>query len=66
LALEEPALMLYFVSTEHSPQHDRGLRWDSAGVEWPLQRPVFVSDRDAAFPALSEFESPFIFSQGTP
>jgi dTDP-4-dehydrorhamnose 3,5-epimerase len=65
LAVEEPALMLYFVSTEHSPQHDRGLRWDSAGIEWPLERSPIVSDRDAAFPTLAEFESPFTFSQGT-
>ncbi len=65
LAVEEPALMLYFVSTEHSPEHDRGLRWDSAGIEWPLERPAVVSDRDAAFPTWAEFETPFTFPPGS-
>lgn len=59
-ALENDTLVAYIVSSEHAPDHDRGIRWDSIGVDWPL--PVAaMSDRDQAFPRLAEFDSPFAF-----
>jgi dTDP-4-dehydrorhamnose 3,5-epimerase len=54
------AVVLYRVSTQHSPEHDRGIRWDSVGIPWPASNPV-VSARDAALPAFEIFESPFEF-----
>lgn len=57
-ALTDGTSMAYLVSSEHSPAHDLGIRWDGAGIAWPLPDPV-VSVRDAAFPALDELESPF-------
>jgi dTDP-4-dehydrorhamnose 3,5-epimerase len=59
LALEEPATMVYFASTEYAPDHDEGIRWDSADIPWPLTAPPIVSPRDAAFPMLREYDSPF-------
>ncbi|MBI5595547.1 MAG: dTDP-4-dehydrorhamnose 3,5-epimerase family protein [Elusimicrobia bacterium] len=57
-ALRGGATMCYLSSAEHAPRHDRGVRWDSAGVRWPL--PVGpLSARDRAFPALADFASPF-------
>jgi len=53
-----PALMMYHVSSEHHPQLDAGIRWDSFGFEWPCASPV-VSDRDANLPRLADFTSPF-------
>jgi len=52
------AWMAYLVSTEHAPDHDTGIRWDSAGIAWPIPEPV-VSERDRALPALPDFVSPF-------
>ncbi len=54
------ALVAYRTTTGYSPQHDAGVRWDSAGVVWPLSDPI-VSERDAGLPALSEFANPFVF-----
>ncbi len=51
-------LMLYQVSSVHAPSLDSGIRWDSAGIEWPTDTPI-VSPRDAALPKLLDFESPF-------
>lgn len=60
-ALEDDTLVAYIVSSEHAPDHDRGIRWDSIGVDWPL--PVTaMSDRDRAFPGIAELNSPFVFS----
>lgn len=58
LALEEGSVMAYATSTVHAPSHDAGIRWDSIGFEWGIDVPV-ISPRDAAFPALAEFVSPF-------
>ncbi len=58
LALSEEALVHYRTSTEHNPEHDRGIRWDSFGFAWPEPQPL-VSPRDAAFPALADFSTQF-------
>jgi len=54
------AVLLYRVSTMHSPLHDKGIRWDSAGIPWQVSDPV-VSSRDMALPTLQDFECPFEF-----
>lgn len=58
LAISDNALMYYQVTSVHSLEHDAGIRWDSAGISWPSSTPL-VSARDAAFPSLNEFDSPF-------
>lgn len=57
-ALSDGATLYYQVSSLYSPEHDRGVRWNSAGVPWPIDNPV-LSERDRQFPAMSEFQSPF-------
>lgn len=56
----ENALMHYIVSETWSPEHDTGIRWDSAGIPWPSSTPV-ISERDGKFAALADFDSPFRF-----
>ncbi|MRR10629.1 dTDP-4-dehydrorhamnose 3,5-epimerase, partial [bacterium] len=58
LALENGTLMWYQTSVAHAPEYDRGVAWNSIGFDWPCAHPV-ISARDAAFPKLSEFVSPF-------
>jgi len=57
-SLADDTVVVYATTTEHAPDADRGIRWDSAGIDWPLPATA-VSPRDAAFPALDEFASPF-------
>ncbi len=64
LALDEPAQMLYLVQTEHAPDHDTGVRWDSAGIEWPLSEAPIVSERDQGLPRLQGFSTPFRYQTG--
>lgn len=60
LALTEGALMVYKTSTVHVPACDAGVRWDSFGFDWPLgEMAPILSKRDAEFPALADFNSPF-------
>ena len=52
------ALMLYATTVAFDPSCDAGVRWNSAGVEWPYAQPV-LSPRDRALPPLADFVSPF-------
>jgi len=52
------AIVHYRTSTVHAPSHDAGISWRGCGVEWPDADPV-ISARDAAWPALADFASPF-------
>lgn len=60
LSLSSATTILYMVSTEHAPSHDQGIRWDSAGIDWPLTGEPVVSSRDQAFPRFNEYETPFL------
>ena len=52
------ALLYYKLSTVYSPAHDKGIRWDSANIPWPISDPI-LSERDKSFQFLADFESPF-------
>jgi dTDP-4-dehydrorhamnose 3,5-epimerase len=54
----DEAIVAYLVGTEHAPDHDTGVRWDSAGIDWPIAETI-VSARDSGFPTLADFGSPF-------
>jgi dTDP-4-dehydrorhamnose 3,5-epimerase len=57
-AVTEGAMTYYLVSSEYSREHDAGVRWDSFGATWGVDRPI-ISARDAGFQALADFDSPF-------
>ena len=58
IATEAPALLIYNVTSEYAPNHDSGVRWDSFGYKWPVEKPV-ISERDRSFSELAVFQSPF-------
>jgi dTDP-4-dehydrorhamnose 3,5-epimerase len=55
---DDDALVLYAQSGEHDPELEGGIRWSGAGIAWPAADAI-LSDRDAGFEALDEFDSPF-------
>lgn len=57
-SLTDGTHMVYKTSTEHNPAHDAGIRWDSFGFNWGVERPI-VSDRDRQHPSLADYHSPF-------
>ncbi|MEM6596366.1 MAG: dTDP-4-dehydrorhamnose 3,5-epimerase [Pseudomonadota bacterium] len=52
---------VYKCSDYYAPECDRALHWDSCGIDWGLDGTPVLSPRDAAAPALAEFESPFTY-----
>ncbi|UOF88815.1 dTDP-4-dehydrorhamnose 3,5-epimerase [Fodinisporobacter ferrooxydans] len=59
----ERAILVYNVSSLYSPEHDCGIHWRSIDLPWPNQNPI-LSERDGAFPHVSNFSSPFSFEGG--
>jgi dTDP-4-dehydrorhamnose 3,5-epimerase len=57
-SLMDGSMTAYFVSSEYHKDSDTGLRWDSVGFDWGLEKPI-VSARDAALPRFEDFDSPF-------
>ncbi len=63
-ALEDDTVLSYKVTTAYVPDCDSGILWSSVPeVSWPHAYPQ-VSERDAAFPAYTEFLSPFAYAGG--
>ncbi|MDB5592899.1 dTDP-4-dehydrorhamnose 3,5-epimerase [Enterovirga sp.] len=66
VTLEPDTEVAYKVSDDYAPELDAGIRWDSAGIIWPLppSGPV-LSAKDIALPPLASFDTPFPF-EGDP
>ncbi len=58
--LSDSATLVYKVTSVHSPEHDAGIRWDSAGIPWAVTAPI-LSERDRQHPGLAGFASPFSY-----
>ncbi|HRH94921.1 MAG TPA: dTDP-4-dehydrorhamnose 3,5-epimerase [Prosthecobacter sp.] len=63
-ALENDAELVYKVTAEHSPQHERGIVWNdpAIGVKWPVAHPV-LSAKDSALPEIRNAEMNFFYEQ---
>jgi dTDP-4-dehydrorhamnose 3,5-epimerase len=57
--IEGPATFCSIQSGSFDAASDAGIRWDTVGIPWVSATPV-ISDRDAALPALEDFDSPFV------
>lgn len=56
--LSDSAIAYYMVTSEYAPEHDKGIRFDSFGYQWPIMSPI-VSDRDLSHVPFDRFISPF-------
>ena len=63
LTLEPNCEVIYKCSDTYAPKTDGGIRWDSAGIDWPIpadSAPI-LSDKDGVQPRLADFGSPFSY-----
>ncbi|MGC9467800.1 MAG: dTDP-4-dehydrorhamnose 3,5-epimerase [Anaerolineae bacterium] len=60
--LSETADVIYQITAEYSPDHERGIQWDDTeiGVDWPVEEPT-LSSRDADHPRLRDADNPFVY-----
>jgi len=57
----EDSYVLYLVTKEYSPQHERCIRWDdpTINIKWPIKTNVILSEKDSKCPGLNEAETNF-------
>ena len=53
--------IIYKCTDYYAPDCDGAVAWDSCGIDWGLSGDPVLSDKDAAAPALSDFDSPFAY-----
>lgn len=66
--LEDDTEIVYKVTADYSPAHDRGIAWDdpALGIDWPVARDkALLSARDRALPRLAEQPDVFVWQPGT-
>ena len=61
VTLTDDCDVLYKVTDYYAPASEGGLLWNdpALGIDWPSDLEPLINTRDAAWPALSEFVSPF-------
>lgn len=57
----QPAQMTYLTTAVYAPDCDGGVLWSSVPASWPKHDPV-LSPRDAVFPRMECFRSPFAYA----
>jgi dTDP-4-dehydrorhamnose 3,5-epimerase len=63
VTLEPDCEVTYKCSDTYAPEADGGIRWDSAGIDWPIPAgaTLELSVKDQTLPTLAEFDSPFAY-----
>ena len=53
--------ILYKCTDHYAPAADGAVLWSSLGIDWGLDSPPLVSDKDAGAIPFADFDSPFVF-----
>ena len=53
--------IIYKCTDYYAPEADGAVAWDSCGIDWGLSGDPVLSEKDAAAPALNDFDSPFVW-----
>ena len=61
LTLIDGAEVQYKCSAGYAPAHEGAVRWDSCGIDWPLEGRPVLSPKDADAPPLAALDSPFVW-----
>ena len=59
LSLDNNSIAYYKVSSNYSKVHDTGIKWNSFGFKWPINKPI-VSKRDKKLASLDDFKNKFL------
>lgn len=62
LVLENNTRVLYQLTSKYMPDYDSGVRWNSLGIDFPVEKPI-ITEKDMMLPEFKEFETPFIYGE---
>lgn len=62
--LSDKADILYKVSSEYSPENERGILWNDQelSIKWPTDKPIMIK-KDLQLPKLRNADNNFVYSQ---
>ena len=62
MTLQSDSEIIYKCTDHYAPECDGAVRWDSCGIDWPIDiaTPV-LSDKDAGAPLFADFKTPFVY-----
>lgn len=60
--LSEEADVLYKVSQEYSPEHEKGIIWNDpeVNITWPIDKPI-LQEKDSKLPVLKNADNNFVY-----
>lgn len=60
--LSDKADVLYKVSSEYSPDHERGISWNdpAISIKWPIDKPIMIK-KDLELPTLNNADNNFVY-----
>jgi len=63
LVMSEEAEILYKITNEYSPEHDRGIIWNDpdVNIEWPIEEEPTISKKDCFLSSLIQAENNFVY-----
>jgi dTDP-4-dehydrorhamnose 3,5-epimerase len=65
VTLESDSEIIYKCTDYYAPHTEGAVRWDSCGITWPLSGDPILSEKDKVAPAITDFESPFVFGENS-
>ena len=61
VTLSDDTEIIYKCSDYYAPDCDGAVRWDSCGIDWPLEGAPILSAKDEAALPFAGFDSPFVW-----
>lgn len=60
--LSDKADVFYKVSSEYSPEHERGILWNDPeiSIKWPIEKPIMIK-KDLELPSLKNEDNNFVY-----
>jgi len=65
VTLEVDSEIVYKCTDYYAPETEGAVRWDSCGIDWPLQGDPILSDKDLLAPKLHDLDSPFVYGENS-
>jgi dTDP-4-dehydrorhamnose 3,5-epimerase len=62
MTLQSDSEIIYKCTDYYAPECDGAVRWDSCGIDWPIDSAAPVlSEKDAGAPNFADFMTPFTY-----
>ena len=57
--------VIYKCTDYYAPESEGTIKWDSCGIEWPINQTPILSKKDSFATSLKDFKSPFVYGENS-